>query len=304
MGVSGAPVESNVGGVGNQEQLAILYQGVGYQAATHPIKHFADSLVDVRSFLTSTLDECEELEIEQENHWHACQEAQSNLPLHREWFMELADFLVMLKIIQQKIAPKFSPEETNFSVDGQFKGDFKSFKEKTSNLTEGNASRNLELVFIEILSLLKYLDVKLQGQLYVSLTNHKLQLNREARFFQIEPGMSDTDMVEKSQHVFKTLRLLRNELLDKFGLENTLQPWITDFFQAEILDWKHSAQALELLQVRISLFRQKISSELTCELMNQKKPSSVNSSLEMKMVMAGAKLIGGKDNLLPSSSVT
>jgi hypothetical protein len=285
---SGLPVESKVGGIGNQEQLAILYQGVGYRATTHPVKCVADDLIDARSFIGGTLEECEELEAEQEKYLQACQEARCDLPLPKAWFMELADFLVMLKIIQQKIAPKFSPEESNFSVDGQFKGDFKSFKEKTSNLTEGNPSRNLELVFIEILSLLKYLDIQLQGELYVSLTNRKLQLNREARFFQIEPGMNEVDIVTKKQHVFKALRLLRNELLDKLGLDTTLQPWITDYFTKEILDWQHSAPALELLRAKIVLFQQKIKDELNHNLLVERQSDQF---LEMKMIMAGAKLL-------------
>lgn len=149
------------------------------------------------------------------------------------------------------------------------------------------------------MSLLKFLNIKLQGDLYVSLMNNKLQLNREARFFQLEEGMNETDVIDKSNHAFKALRLLRYHLLDSLGIEATLQPWITDFFIEEISDWKHSEQALDRLKLKIDLFKLKMRDELSWSLTGQFAPDKF---LEMKMIIAGAKLIKN-DNSMPSLSL-
>lgn len=211
----------------------------------------------------------------------------------KQFMMEFVDFIVMLKIIISKLDAKFSTEETIFSINGQFRGDFSSLKEQTLNVGEGNVRRNLEIILSEALSLLKSLNIKLQGDLYVGLMNKKLQSNRESRFFQLENGMNEADIIDKTNHAFKSLRLLRHYLLDSLGIEGTLQPWITDFFATEILDWQNSEQALERLKIKIDFFKLKIKDELSWSLTGQAKPDNF---LEMKMLIAGATLIKNTDN--------
>lgn len=277
--------------MGNQEQLAILYQGVGYKSTTHPLISESDPLSPAANFIEPTLGELEELKAEHQNFLLASDRVRSPLQPNKNWCMELADFLVMLKVLQEKIAPKFSVEEINSSVNGQFNGSFQSLHEKTINIMDGNVDRNFESIFVELLSLLKHVDLNLQAELYVFLTNTKLQLNREARFFQPEPGMNEADVIYKHDHAFKVLRLLRNHLLEDLDIEATLHPWITDFFVTEILDWKNSAEALDRLKDKITAFKLKIKDELSWSLTGQPENKVPDDFLEMKMLIVGARPI-------------
>lgn len=295
-----APVKNNMS---NQEQLAILVggenhrnrlkRGVGYQKETHPVLLATDKTSSLESVILYTLSEIDELETEYFALMDVSKRKKEEFLIPKQFMMEFVDFIVMLKIIISKLDAKFSTEETIFSINGQFKGDFSSLKEQTLNVGEGNAKRNLELILSEALSLLKFLDIKLQGDLYVGLMNNKLQLNRESRFFQLENGMNEADVIDKTNHVFKSLRLLRHYLLDSLGIEGTLQPWITDFFATEILDWKNSEQAIERLKTKIDFFKLKIKDELSWSLTGK---IESDEFLEMKMLIAGATLIKNTDH--------
>jgi len=295
-----APVENSMS---NQEQLAILVggenhknshrRGVGYQKETHPVLLATDQSSSLESVILYTLSEINELENEYFALMDSSKIKEEGFIAPKAFMMEFVDFIVMLKIIISKLDVKFSTEETIFSVDGQFKGNFSSLKEQTLNIGEGNVKRNLEILLNEALSLLKFLNIKIQGDLYVSLMNNKLQLNREARFFQVEDGMNETDMIDKTNHTFKALRLLRHHLLDNLGIETTLQPWITDFFIEEISDWRNSDQALDSLKLKVDLFKLKIRDELSWSLTGKIEPDRF---LEMKMLIAGAKLLKNTDH--------
>lgn len=286
---------------GNQDQLAILVggnnrengSGLGYKVNYHPIKTINDSLIPVDSLVEATSGEAEELEEEHGNFLERMDQASKVLKPHKDWFMELADFLVMLKILQEKLAPKFSIEGTVFSVNGQFNGDFDSIKEKTINIQDGRPDKNLKAIYTELMSLMKYFNIELQGELYVKVTNLKLALNREARFFQLEPDMNEADIIDKNNHVFRCLRMLRSALLDSNGLNSTLQPWITDFFVDEILDWRHSDLAFGILQNKIKLFKEELKNQISWSLTNKQPTDS--SILTMKMMMAGIPTINDSD---------
>lgn len=301
-----APVENSMN---NQEQLAILIgdenhpdrqkRGAGYHKDNHPALRTAEASSSLESLTLYALSELNELEIEYFSLLSTSKIRKENFIAPKSFMMEFVDFIVMLKIIISKLDSKFSIENAELSVNGQFKGDFSSLKEQTVNIKEGNVRRNLEIILSEALSLLKFLNIKLQGDLYVSLINKKLQLNREARFFQLDKGMNEADMIDKSNHAFKALRLLRHHLLDSLGIEATLQPWITDFFIEEISDWQNSERALDRLKLKVGLFKLKIRDELVWSLTGQTTPDQF---LEMKMIIAGAKLI--KDNnFIPSLSL-
>ena len=298
-----APVENSMN---NQEQLALLVgeenhknsqrRGIGYQKETHPALLITDRVSSLESVILYTLSEINELESEYFALIAPSNQKKEEFAIPKSFMMEFVDFLVMLKIIISKLDAKFSTEETIFSINGQFKGDFSSLKEQTLNIGEGNVKRNLEMLLSEALSLLKFLNIQLQGDLYVSLMNKKLQFNREARFFQVENGMTEADIIKQTNHAFKALRLLRYHLLDKLGIKATLQPWMTDFFIDEIIDWKNSKQALASLKLKVNFFKLKLKDELTWSLTGKIKPDEF---LEMKMLIAGAKLV--KNNNFTSS---
>lgn len=240
-----------------QELLATLMDQVGYQAADrhgrplHPLiiqyNRIASTNEDAASLI---LGEIEELSEEQQRH-----------PLSESWWLELADVLVTLRSARDRFAPQFSIRETTFSVNGQWKGNFKSLKEQTVNLAEGNPHHNFQLLITELLSMLKHLDTDIQGKIYLRLSklvvklNSKLERNKESKYCQIEPGMDDTDVYNKTIHVFKAFRKIRNFLKQITGAEQTLEPRITVFFESEIMDWRNSEEALTRLEQKLPLLR-------------------------------------------------
>ncbi len=277
-----------------RDQMTKLFDQVGYTKETHPALIAANSISSLESLVIYTLGELLELIAQHENLLIASEQAHQKLAPPKSWWLEFTDFIVMLKIIDEKTGHQFSMSEANFSVNGQFRGNFDSLKEQTINLGEGNVARNFELLLTELMSLVKHLGVDLQGDLYARLINAKLFLNREARFFKLEPKMTEAEIIAKNNHVFQALRLLRNFLLEATGEEMTLQIWITDFFAAEILDWRHSQAALARLSEKINSFKLKIKDELAWSLTANPKEDPF---LQMKMMIAGAKKIsGGKES--------
>lgn len=271
-----------------RDQMAILFDRAGYTRDSHPAIIAANDVSSLESLLIYTLGELIELSAEHERLLIASDAAGEKLQPSKQWWLEFADFIVMLKIINDRTGSKFSVEETSFSVNGQFKGSFDSLAEQTVNLAEGDVGRNFDFLFTELMSLVRHLNVDLQGELYARLINAKLFLNREMRFFKIEKGMNELDVINKNNHVFKALRLLRSFLMEATGEEMTLQPWITDFFQDEISDWRNSDFALESLRKKIAIFKIKIKDELAWSLTGR---NTGDEFLEMKMMIAGAKLI-------------
>lgn len=295
-----APVESKIVMGSNQEQLAILIgknnldgcKGLGYNTTTYPIMVKAYKLKSCAALIEPTLDELAELEAEQKNLSEQSRHSGEEILPSKAWWSEFADVVVMLKVIQEIFALKrkttiFSAEEIVFSVDGQFKGSFKSLHEQISGIQEGDLNHNLKLIYSELLSLLKHVNVNLQGLALRRLTNTKLALNRETRFFQLEDGMTDTEIFEKNKHVFACLRLLRNEFFKQHGLELTLQPWITNFFYEEILDWHHSDQALIRLKAKIELFKEELKNQIFRQLTDNTVGKSDSMTLLMIMSMLG-----------------
>ena len=288
---------------GNQEQLADLLNQIGYRETTHPVTKQADHLTNLPSLLTYTLAELRELEEEyeklmrlRENQRHLQEKqrpAEAEAKKARQQFlMEFADFMVMLKLVIEKLQAPFSLEERVLPVNGQFNGRFDSLYEQTVNLGEGRKIvADLDFIFCEALSLLKFLNIELQAEALCLSLNRKLWANREPRFFQIEPGMNEADLLQKANHAFRVLRLLRRQLLDDLGLEMHLQTWITDFFAPEILDWRHSEQVLGALPAQVAAFRQMIADQVSWTLTAQK-PASTNNQLdpqlEAKLKIAGA----------------
>ncbi|HPS40386.1 MAG TPA: hypothetical protein PLQ50_00055 [Candidatus Woesebacteria bacterium] len=275
----------------NQEQFATLFETIGYRKKEHPVLVIANIEEPQDGLLKTALDELEEWEDEHHKLQVNSEQAHKHLPPPKSWWLELTDFMVMLRVIKYRMGPSFSLTEGDFPVNGQFKGDFSSLKEQTVNLGEGDVAHNLELLFTEIMSLVKHLDINVQADLYARLVNAKLFLNKEARFFQIEPSMNELDIINKRDHTFKALRFLRNFLFETTGVETTLQPWITEFFKEEILDWQHSATALDQMQQKLPLFQRKIKDELVWHLTAQ---PQTDEFLELKMMIAGAQLVGVK----------
>lgn len=240
-----------------QELLAQLMDGVGYQAADkddrplHPliIKH--NQIASKPEYMVDLiLGELDELAQEHEYQ-----------PFSLEWWFELADKIVTLKSARDRFAPTFSIREITPAVNGQWKGDFRSLREQVGNLTEGNPHRNFQHIITELLSMLKHLDVGIQSKVYLRLSsliaklNDKLEKNKESKYCQIEPGMNDADVYNKTIHVFLAFRKIRKFLKEVVGQEQMLQPWITAFFEAEIMDWRHSEQALARIDQKLPLLR-------------------------------------------------
>lgn len=273
-------------------EMSILFDKVGYKEETHPALLEVNRISSLESLLICTLNELAELKDEHEKLLIRSDQTHEKLQPSKAWWLELTDFIVMLKIINERTGRNFSIEELNPSVNGQFKGNFNSLEEQTANLGEGDISHNFELLFTELMSLIKYMSVDFQGVFFANMINTKLFLNRESRFFKIEPNMNETDIINKNNHVFKALRILRNLVWESTGKEEVLQPWITNFFEKEILDWRNSEVALKELENKILIFKIKIKDELSWTL--TAKPNN-DPLLEMKMMIGGAKEIGTKD---------
>ncbi len=276
-----------------RDEMSILFRKVGYTKESHPSLLAANQISSLEALLAYTLSELVELKEEHEKLSASSDKAHKPLQPSKSWWLEFADFIVMLKIINEKTGHKFFMHEANFSVNGQFKGNFDSLEEQTVNLGEGDVFRNFELLFTELMSLIKHTGADLQGNFFARLINTKLFLNRESRFFKAEPNMNEVDIIDKNNHVFKALRLLRNFILEATGAEGALQPWVTDFFAEEILDWRNSSVALEKIKQKIAVFKIKIKDELAWSL-----TAGLGSDpfLEMKMMIAGAKMVGVKEN--------
>ncbi len=265
----------------NQEQLALLIEKVGYPEETHPvIVHSNEHATELEGLLQDTLGELVELEAEHQV-----------VPLSQKWWLEFTDLVVFLRSVKRRLVPNFSVETVVFSVDGQFRGSFDSLKEQIVNLGEGNPERNLHYLLTDLLSMLKYLDANLQAEIYVRLINFKLFFNKEARFLKIEPGMKEQDILDKKTHVFKALRILRKFLFKVTGEETLLQPFVTDFFAKEILDWRNSEPAIQKIHEKLPLFQAKVRAEL-----NKLSPDSAkrDSNLELKLMIAGGVPLSGQ----------
>lgn len=264
--------------------------GVGYKIETHPIKLISEKFSDLYSLILATYAEIPEIEEETQLWLEASDKAQEKLLPNKNWLLEFADFMVMLKIVMDRLAKNFSIEEINTSVNGQFSGSFNSLKEKTLNIAEGNANRNFEAIFVELLSLLKYVNVDLQGEFLANSVNHKIYQNREARFFQEEEGMNIADYILKVKHVMDYLRLIRKKLFEQTHLEFPLQSWITDYFVDGILDWRHSEVAISEFDEKFSAFIGSISLEVYQSL-NGGKSKENDRMLVSKMIVAGIKTV-------------
>lgn len=276
-----------------REEMSVLLSQVGYKKETHPALIAANQISSLESLIICTLSELKELEVEQEQLAIQSDRAHEKLSPPKAWWLEFADFVVMLKIVNEKLGKKFAIEDANLAVNGQFRGQFDSLKEQTANLGEGNVFRNFELLFTELLSLVGFTSTEFRGKFAASLINTKLFLNRESRFFQIEEGMKTVDILSKNNHVFKALRILRNFVLENTGVDDVLQPWITDFFEEEILDWRHSETALARLKNKIFSFQTQIRDELAWDLTAKERRDNF---LETKLLLAGAKLVGAEKN--------
>lgn len=272
----------------NQQQLHVLFESVGYRSSSHPVLVAANERsMSLKHFLALTVDEVEEKAVEYQK-WQAANDLMHKKTVpHKDLLMEFVDVLVMLRSARKRVAPGFSVEKTIFSNRDKPRADFDLIERQILSIGEGNPEHNFKLLFNEFLSLLKHLDVGLQAEVYAKLMNDKLNKNREARFYQKEPGMSEVDILAKYEHVTASLRILRNFLRKATGQELTLQPWITDFFVEEILDWRNSKLAMVRLQQKILLFQQQIKDEMVWETTaNIRDPN-----FETKMLLAGAKLI-------------
>lgn len=240
-----------------------MYYQIGYQNADrhgqpqHPLIYaYNQHVIPLEKLLQLALEELNELE---EHH---------ELALSKDWWKELADILVFLKSIQQRLKPNFSVEGTLFSVDGQYVGSLAPMKEQLANLSSGNIEHNLKHFITEILSMLKHLDQGTQAKVYLRVQyliqemQVKLNGNKESVFYQLEPGMTEDDIDKKYEHTNKALRILRSFLLEVTGQETVLQAWITKFFAEEIEDWRGSDEALKRLVAKIPDFRSKTKDEV------------------------------------------
>lgn len=264
--------------------------GVGYKIETHPIKLVSEMFSDLYPLIIATYAEVPEIEEETQRLLEASDKAQEKLQPNKNWLLEFADFMVMLKIVINRVAKNFSIEEINVSIDSQFNGKFDSLKEKTLNIAEGNANHNFESIFVELLSLLKYVGADLRGEFLANLVNKKIYKNREARFFQEEAGMNLTDYIKKVEHVIGYLRLLRKKLYQQTNLEFPLQSWITDFFVDEILDWRHSETVISGFDQKFDAFIKAVRLEVYQNVNNE--TLKANSKLLVsKMIIAGIQTI-------------
>lgn len=271
-----------------EEELNVALELVGYREPQHGIIVAANNFMSLENYLAIVIGEINELAAEYEQWKQRNEREHKKTELPKTWFMELYDVIVTLRNAREKTAPNFSIENTHFSVNGQYNGGLDSLTQQVLNLGSGNIERNFQSIFAILLSMVKHLDISLQADIYVNLVNRKLENNKESRFYQKEPGMREEDFLVKYDHVTQSLRNIRNFLRKTTGQEITLQPWITDFFVEEILDWRNSGLALVRLQQKLILFQQKIKDEMVWN-------TTANLSdpnFEMKMLIAGAKVIG------------
>lgn len=271
-----------------QELFAEIYHNTGYRAtdpngrSEHPLifayNRIASPLVTLLLLATG---EVEELEEQQES------------VLSQDWWKELADILVFLRSIQERLQQSFSVEATIFSVNGQYTGKFDSMKEQLANMGSGNVEHNLKHFIAEILSMLKHLDQSTQAKVYLRVEQLiremqlKLNGNKESRFYQLEPGMTDDEILQKYEHVTQALRILRKFLLEATGQEMALQAWITDFFKTEIEDWRDSREALSRLKAKILIFKSQLQDEVFDQLAQD--PSlNPDHLFQLKLMISGA----------------
>lgn len=272
-----------------QEGLARLFE-VGYTDETHPVLILANQLASPTALINYTLTEVKEWEVEQEKLEQSREEKKKRLPPSKELLLEFADFIVMLQILKRKLNLRFSVEETIFAkVNGQFHGDFSQLKEQTLNLTEGNILKNFESLFTTLFSFVKQLGPDFQGEFLARLVEAKLFANRD-RFFQLEPNMTEEDVLAKNNHTFEALSIIRGFLKNQVGYEIALQPWITDFFKEEILDWRNSRVSLQKLKAKLALFRQQVGNEVAWNITGGLK--SNDSLLQLKLAIAGGVEVG------------
>lgn len=299
--------------VSRQQELSETLELVGYRAPQHEVLVAANLVMSLENYLAIVASEVQEL-AEQYDEWKKKNDKEhKKTPLPKNFFMELFDVIVTLGNARQRIMPNFSLEAADLRVDGQFHGSFDSLEKQVWSLGEGDIERNLKLVFTELLSLLKHLDIGLQAETYVKLTNRKLEGNKESRFYLREPGMSEAEMLLKYDHVTKALRIIRKFLRQTTGSEITLQPWMTDPFVKTILDWRSSQAALARLPQELLLFHGEIKDQVVWKLTPRKwdevgmskaglllkadrvgddlKLVSNDQNIQLKMMLAGAKLI-------------
>lgn len=273
-----------------QEGLARLFE-VGHTDKTHPVLILANQLASPTALINYTLTEVKEWEVEQEKLEQSREEKKKRLPPSKELLLEFADFIVMLQILKRKLNLRFSVEETIFAkVNGQFHGDFSQLKEQTLNLTEGNILKNFESLFTTLFSFVKQLGPDFQGEFLARLVEAKLFANREPRFFQLEPNMTEEDVLAKNNHTFEALSIIRGFLKNQVGYEIALQPWITDFFKEEILDWRNSRVSLQKLKAKLALFRQQVGNEVAWNITGGL--NSSDSLLQLKLAIAGGVEVG------------
>ncbi len=273
-----------------QEGLARLFE-VGYTDETHPVLILANQLASPTSLINYTLTEVKEWEVEKKELQLDSERQHQELPPSKELLLEFADFIVMLRILNKKLGKRFSVEETVFSrVNGQFKGDFTQLKEQTLAIAEGNVLRNFELLFTTLFSFVKQMGPEFEGEVLARLVEAKLFANREPRFFQLEPGMTEEEVLAKNNHTFEALSIIRGFLKNAVGHEVALQTWITDFFVEEVLDWRNSAVALQRLRAKLVIFRQQVGNEAAWSLTGGLQQDSPH--LQLKLAIAGGVLVG------------
>lgn len=302
----------------HQEQLSKSIKETGYRADGHPVLVKANDFMSLSQYLSVVVvPEVVELEVELENWQSANDLAHGKILPPKNLLMELYDVVVVLGNAIDRVAPKFSIEQSIFSVNGQFQGNLAPMKEQVLNLGVGNAERNLQSIFTILLSMMKHLDIDLQTEIYIKLANKKLELNKASEFYQKEPGMSEADFLAKYEHVTAALRILRKFLRQTTGQEVTLQTWITRHFSEVILNWRNSDRAITQLKQELLQFQHQVKDEVSWMLTAKKwqkspllelRPPVVGvfkdyNDLELKMLLAGAKPIDVPIEVLGEASL-
>lgn len=265
-----------------QQDIAWLEKNLGYPKETHPVIYESNMFATELSFLldlaVKEITELEQEEIASEG-----------------WVMEFEDVMVFLRTILSCIAPSFSVEAAELHVNGQFhrgqirekKLDLSHLKEQALNLGEGNPESNVKHFLTSLLSMLKHLDIDLQIEVHAGVLQDKLNKNKEDKYYRKEPGMTLSDVADKYTHVTQALREIRNFLKRTTGQEIVLQPWITEFFATEIMDWRQSEVALKRLKQKFTLFQQKIKDEAVWQ-KTALPMGKQDQNLQLKMLLAGA----------------
>lgn len=266
--------------MGQQRALETLIKQVGYRTDYHPAFVFANEIMPIEDLIALAVAELNELAEEHDK-------LDGNAP-HKDFVMEFTDYVVVLRSIILRYAEKLSLESMLLSVNGQFQGNFNSLTSQTLNITEGNVYRNLQFLFTELLSLAKHTGLEIQAELFAGLMNERLENNRPSKYFQLEPRMSEQDILNKRDHAFQVLRKIRNFLKKLAGKDVELKPWIVNFFDEELKDWRNSTAVLEVLEQRILAFQNQIRDELSWALMNPATAENPDPDLEIKMLIAGA----------------